>query len=69
MSAFFLNEGNPNKLVMITDSLAATILPATESFTTIQTARLLEVPPWRFVHAGHRCVALSSGGTDPPGGR
>jgi hypothetical protein len=34
---------DPNKLVMITDSLAATILPATESFTTIQTARLLEV--------------------------
>jgi hypothetical protein len=34
---------DPNKLVMITDSLAATSLPATESFTTIQTAGLLEV--------------------------
>jgi hypothetical protein len=34
---------DPNKLVMITDNLAATSLPAAESFTTIRTAGLLEV--------------------------
>jgi hypothetical protein len=34
---------DPNKLVMITDNLAATILPAAESFTTIRTAGILEV--------------------------
>lgn len=34
---------DPNKLVMITDSLAATNLPAGESFTTIRTARFGEI--------------------------
>jgi hypothetical protein len=34
---------DPNKLVVITDNLAATSLPATESFTTIRTAGVLEV--------------------------
>jgi hypothetical protein len=34
---------DPNQLVMITDRLAATSLPAGESFTTIQTARFGEV--------------------------
>jgi hypothetical protein len=34
---------DPNKLVMITDNLAATTLPATESFTTIRMAGILEV--------------------------
>jgi hypothetical protein len=34
---------DPNKLVMITDTLAATSLPATESFMTIRTAGILEV--------------------------
>jgi hypothetical protein len=34
---------DPNQLVMITDNLAATSLPAGESFTTIQTARFGEV--------------------------
>jgi hypothetical protein len=34
---------DPNQLVMITDKLAATSLPAGESFTTIQTARFGEV--------------------------
>ncbi|MEA3067992.1 MAG: hypothetical protein QOK41_1399, partial [Sphingomonadales bacterium] len=33
----------PNKLVMISDKLAATSLPAGESFTTLQTARFGEV--------------------------
>jgi hypothetical protein len=34
---------DPNKLVVITDSLAATSLPASESFATLQTARFGEV--------------------------
>jgi hypothetical protein len=34
---------DPNKLVAITDSLAAATLPATESFTTIRTAGYAEV--------------------------
>jgi hypothetical protein len=34
---------DPNKLVMITDNLAATSLPATESFTTVRAAGILEV--------------------------
>jgi hypothetical protein len=34
---------DPNKLVMITDALAATTLPATESFTTLKTAGFGEV--------------------------
>jgi hypothetical protein len=34
---------DPNKLVMITDNLAATSLPAAEGFTTVRTAGLLEV--------------------------
>ena len=34
---------DPNKLVMITDSLTATSLPANESFTTVRTAGVLEV--------------------------
>jgi hypothetical protein len=34
---------DPNKLVKITDTLAATTLPATESFKTIRTARFAEV--------------------------
>jgi hypothetical protein len=34
---------DPNKLVMITDTLTATSLPAAESFTTIRTAGILEV--------------------------
>jgi hypothetical protein len=34
---------DPNKLVMITDNLAATNLPAGESFTTVETARFAEV--------------------------
>jgi hypothetical protein len=34
---------DPNKLVMITDNLTAMSLPATESFTTIRTAGILEV--------------------------
>jgi hypothetical protein len=34
---------DPNKLVMITDDLAATSLPASESFATIRTARFGEV--------------------------
>ena len=34
---------DPNQLVMITDNLAATSLPAGESFTAIQTARFGEV--------------------------
>jgi hypothetical protein len=34
---------DPNKLVMITDNLAATNLPAGESFTTLRTARFAEV--------------------------
>jgi hypothetical protein len=34
---------DPNKLVMISDKLAATSLPAGESFTTLQTARFGEV--------------------------
>jgi hypothetical protein len=34
---------DPNKLVMITDSLAATSLPAGESFTTLRTAPFAEV--------------------------
>jgi len=34
---------DPNKLVMIADKLASTILPADESFTTIRTARFGEV--------------------------
>jgi hypothetical protein len=34
---------DPNKLVKITDHLAATSLPATESFKTIRTARFGEV--------------------------
>jgi hypothetical protein len=34
---------DPNKLVMITDNLAATSLPAGESFTTLRTARFAEV--------------------------
>jgi hypothetical protein len=34
---------DPNKLVMITDKLAATTLPATESFSTVRTAKSGEV--------------------------
>jgi hypothetical protein len=34
---------DPNKLVRITDTLAATGLPANESFQTIRTARFAEV--------------------------
>jgi hypothetical protein len=34
---------DPNKLVAITDDLAATTLPATESFRTLRTARFAEV--------------------------
>jgi hypothetical protein len=34
---------DPNKLVMITDNLAATSLPASESFATVETARFAEV--------------------------
>jgi len=34
---------DPNKLVMITDNLSATSLPAGESFTTLRTARFAEV--------------------------
>jgi hypothetical protein len=34
---------DPNKLVAITDKVAATSLPAGESFSTLRTARLLEV--------------------------
>jgi hypothetical protein len=34
---------DPNKLVMIKDDLAATTLPAAESFTTLRTARFAEV--------------------------
>jgi hypothetical protein len=34
---------DPNKLVMITDNVAATSLPAGESFTTLRTARFAEV--------------------------
>jgi hypothetical protein len=34
---------DPNKLVAITDNLAATTLPAGESFTTLRTARFAEV--------------------------
>jgi hypothetical protein len=34
---------DPNKLLMITDNLAATSLPAGESFNTLQTARFAEV--------------------------
>jgi hypothetical protein len=34
---------DPNKLVMITDNLAATSLPGGESFTTLRTARFAEV--------------------------
>ena len=34
---------DPNKLVMITDNLAATSLPSGESFRTIRTARFGEV--------------------------
>jgi hypothetical protein len=34
---------DPNKLVKITDKLAATTLPANESFTTIRTAGFGEV--------------------------
>jgi hypothetical protein len=34
---------DPNKLVMITDNLAATSLPAGESFSTVETARFAEV--------------------------
>ena len=34
---------DPNKLLAITDSLAATSLPAGESFTTVKTARFAEV--------------------------
>lgn len=34
---------DPNKLVMITDNLAATNLPAGESFSTLRTARFAEV--------------------------
>jgi hypothetical protein len=34
---------DPNKLVRITDNLAATTLPAGESFTTLRTARFAEV--------------------------
>jgi len=38
------NQGaDPNQLVMITDNLAATGLPAGESFTAIRTARFGEV--------------------------
>jgi hypothetical protein len=34
---------DPNKLVMITDALAATMLPTTESFSTLKTAGFDEV--------------------------
>src|SRR5262249_15109212 len=34
---------DPNKLVTITDNLAATTLPASERFTTVQTARFADV--------------------------
>ena len=34
---------DPNKLLVITDNLAATSLPAGESFNTLQTARFAEV--------------------------
>ena len=34
---------DPNKLVEITDKLAATSLPAGESFVTVETARFAEV--------------------------
>jgi hypothetical protein len=34
---------DPNKLVAITDQLAATSLPVSESFTTVRTARFGEV--------------------------
>jgi hypothetical protein len=34
---------DPNKLVAITDNVAATTLPASESFRTLRTARLAEV--------------------------
>ena len=34
---------DPNKLVRITDNLAATTLPATESFSTVRAAGILEV--------------------------
>jgi hypothetical protein len=34
---------DPNKLVVITDNLAATTLPTSESFTTLRTARFAEV--------------------------
>jgi hypothetical protein len=34
---------DPNKLVMITDNLAATALPASETFQTLRTAQFAEV--------------------------
>jgi hypothetical protein len=34
---------DPNKLVVITDNLSATTLPANENFTTVRTARFAEV--------------------------
>lgn len=34
---------DPNKLVVITDTIAATTLPATETFSTVRTARFAEV--------------------------
>jgi hypothetical protein len=38
------NQGaDPNKLVTITDNLAATTLPASESFKTVDSARFAEV--------------------------
>jgi hypothetical protein len=48
---------DPNKLVMIKDKLAATTLPAGESFTTLRTARFAEVL---------RGVSLTPGTGVPP---
>jgi hypothetical protein len=45
---------DPNKMVMITDNLAATSLPAGETFTTLRTARL---PRYSVVFLLHRSPA------------
>jgi len=43
---------HPNRLVMITDKVAATTLPTGESFTTVRTAEFAEVLRGRVVHPG-----------------
>ncbi len=47
---------DPNKLVMITDELAATTLPANEHFATVRKAGFARSPARRLLHARHELI-------------